>query len=44
MVITYEEHLNHIYVDFEFEPQPRRVLVRVMVVGEREVLASTLLH
>lgn len=43
MVITYEESLDGVYVDFEFEPQPRGILVRVMVVGEQEVLASALL-
>ena len=43
MVITYEESLDGVYVNFEFEPRHLGILVRVMVVDEREVLVSTLL-
>ena len=43
MVITYEESLDGIYVNFEFESQPRGIQVRIVIVEEGEILASTLL-
>lgn len=43
MVITYEESLDGVYVDFGFESQHRGILVCIVIVGEQEALASALL-